>query len=102
MKVIKEISRVTTRALVFLEWHDSNASPLGKRTGHWIRNFEELLGKSFPGKATAIIRLPQELWPDKNWQKYGHIVQMQKGEVEILPCVYLEHGLTVEASCANE
>lgn len=43
VKVIKEISRVTTRALVFLEWHDSNASPLGKYVGHWIRNFGSFL-----------------------------------------------------------
>jgi ubiquinone/menaquinone biosynthesis C-methylase UbiE len=102
VKAIEEMFRVTTRALVFLEWHDSNASPLGKYAGHWIRNLEELLMKSFPGNATTVIKLPKELWQDRNWQKYGHIVQMQKKEVEVPPCIHLEHGLIVQSSCASE
>ncbi|MEM2914596.1 MAG: class I SAM-dependent methyltransferase [Candidatus Bathyarchaeia archaeon] len=77
-KVIREMLRVTRKALIFLEWHtfDKKRGSLGFYSGHWIRNYKELLKEFVPENKIKIVKLPEELWPDLNWQRWGYIIEV--------------------------
>jgi len=76
-KVIAEMLRVAGRALILLEWHCFNfkSKPLGIYVGHWARDYVALLKKFIPEEKICIIKLPEELWPDKNWQRWGGVIE---------------------------
>lgn len=77
-KVIEEMLRVTRQTLILLEWHcfDSKSDPLGVYVGHWMRDYETLLKEFVPEKKIQVIKMPEELWSDENWQKYGGIIEV--------------------------
>ncbi|MGQ9460516.1 MAG: class I SAM-dependent methyltransferase [Candidatus Bathyarchaeaceae archaeon] len=77
-KVIGEMLRVARKALIFLEWHgfNSKSNPLGIYVGHWMRDYVTLLKEFIPEKKIKAIKMPEELWPDKNWQRWGAIIEV--------------------------
>lgn len=79
-KVIKELIRISRKALILMEWHSFGAesNPLGYYGGHWIRDYYSLLKMFITEEKIRIIKMPEELWPDKNWQKYGGVVVAEK------------------------
>lgn len=77
-KVIKEMLRVARKALIFLEWHcfNSKCSPLGVYRGHWMRNYATLLKEFVPENKIKIFKMPEEIWPDRNWQRWGAVIEV--------------------------
>jgi len=79
-KVLRELIRINRKALVLMEWHcfESKPPPLNCYTTHWVRNYTALLKNLFPDIEVRFIKMPEELWPDKNWQRFGGIVIAEK------------------------
>ena len=79
-KVIKELIRITRKALLLMEWHcfESKSNPLGFYIGQWVRDYVALSKKCYPEGKVRAIKMPEHLWPDKNWQRYGGIVSLEK------------------------
>jgi len=77
-KVMTGVLRITRKALVFLEWHSFGcaADPRGVYVGHWMRDYTALLKEFVPQENIHVIKMPDELWPDKYWQKYGGVVEV--------------------------
>jgi len=77
-KVIEEMLRVTRKALIFLEWHcfDSKRNPLGVYVGHWMRDYRALLKEFVPEDKIKVTKMPKDLWPDPNWQRWGGVVEV--------------------------
>jgi len=77
-KVIAEMLRVTQKALILLEWHsfDSKSNPLGVYVGHWIRDYVTLLKEFISETKIKVIKMPEEFWPDKNWQRWGAVIEV--------------------------
>ncbi len=77
-KVMEGMLRIARKALVFLEWHsfDSVANPRGVYVGHWMRDYTALLKEFVPQENIHVTKMPEELWSDKYWQKYGGVVEV--------------------------
>lgn len=77
-KLLGEMLRVTRKALIFLEWHcfNSKSNPLGVYVGHWMRNYVTLLKEFVPENKIKVIKMPEELWPDQNWQRWGAVIEV--------------------------
>ena len=79
-KVIREMIRITRKALIFVEWHDGDQKWSGKYNAHvgvWQRNYSDLLRNFVAENQITISKIPEELWPDENWQKYGYIIEVK-------------------------
>lgn len=81
-KVISEMLRITRNSLILLEWNDfyNEKNPLGKLKKHWIRNYKSLLSQFVSADKIKIEKLAENLWPDKNWQKYGALIEVHNPE----------------------
>ena len=77
-KVIEEMLRVSRKALILMEWHDFNSkhNSLGRYKRHWVRDYKTLLKEFVSEDKIKINKLPNNLWTDRNWQKYGAIVEV--------------------------
>lgn len=77
-KVMGEMLRVARKAMVFLEWHcwGSKCNPLGVYVGHWARDYVALLKDFIPEGKVEVTKLPKELWPDQNWQRWGAVIEV--------------------------
>jgi ubiquinone/menaquinone biosynthesis C-methylase UbiE len=77
-KVLEEMLRVTRKGLIFLEWHcfNSESNPLGVYVGHWMRDYVTLLKEFIPENKIKVVKMPEELWPDQNWQRWGAVVEV--------------------------
>jgi SAM-dependent methyltransferase len=49
---------------------------LGLFVGHWARDYRMLFEEFVPKERVYITKLPNELWDDKNWQKWGAIIEV--------------------------
>jgi ubiquinone/menaquinone biosynthesis C-methylase UbiE len=81
-KVIKEMVRITRRALVLVEWHcepetDSSHGLGVYHSGHWKRNYVDLLKQFVPEAQIRLAKIPPEAWPDENWGKLGHVIEVR-------------------------
>ena len=74
--VISEISRVTRKFLILVEWFDNNSIQGVLKNNHWARNYEKLLSKF--GWEVTKRKISFEEWPNKNWAKYGYIFTGKK------------------------
>jgi len=79
-KVLRELIRIGRKALVLMEWHcfELKSPHLSCYTTHWVRDYVALLKNLFPDIKVRFIKMPTELWPDKNWQRFGGIVIAEK------------------------
>jgi ubiquinone/menaquinone biosynthesis C-methylase UbiE len=77
-EVIAEMLRVTRKSLILLEWHcfNSKSNPAGVYVGHWMRDYVALLEEFVPVNKIKVIKMPEELWPDKNWQRWGGVIEV--------------------------
>lgn len=77
--VINEMFRISNKAIILMEWHDFNSknNPLGKYKRHWVRDYKKLLKEFIPEEFIKINKLPDNLWTDKNWQKYGAVIEVK-------------------------
>jgi ubiquinone/menaquinone biosynthesis C-methylase UbiE len=79
-KVIKQMLDKANKAVILLEWNDfeNTYNTKGKYQKHWIRNYHTLLGEFIEKENITIEKLPENLWPDANWQRYGAIIEIKK------------------------
>jgi len=79
-KVVKEMFRISRKALIFLEWHEnSEKDPKGLgiyHFGHWKRNHINLLKEFVRENQIHIEKIPEELWPGKYWNQLGYIIEV--------------------------
>ena len=77
-KVLEEMLRISIKALILFEWQDfkSQSNPLGKFKRHWVRNYFALIKEFIPEEQIKIIKSPKDFWNDKNWQKYGAVIEI--------------------------
>lgn len=80
-KVIEGMLRVTRKSLILLEWHcfNSKSNPAGVYVGLWMRDYVALLKEFVPENKIKVIKMPEELWPDENWQRYGGVIEVVMG-----------------------
>lgn len=77
-KVIKEMIRVSKKGIILLEHQDKESDGLGDyNLGSWKRNYEKLLKQFSPESQIRLIKIPDKLWPDKNWRKFGYIIEAE-------------------------
>lgn len=67
-KALKEIDRIARHGIILIEWHDESLGGV-VRESHWARNYQALL-KSL-GYQTIQLKITKDLWPEKNWMKFG-------------------------------
>lgn len=73
--VIREMLRVTRKALIFIEYHSENASARGDYVrDHWVRNYRTLLARHIPERALRLTPLPVGTLGG-DWDALGHIVE---------------------------
>jgi SAM-dependent methyltransferase len=75
-RVIAGLLRIADKALILNEWHSAKVNSLGAYEGNWVRNYISLLKEITPGRKIKITKIPEELWLDKNWQKWGGVVEV--------------------------
>ena len=77
-KVIRELARISRKGIIMAEWHTPEGIKeiYDPHIGVWRRNYKILLSEIFPRKSILISKIPTELWPDENWQKFGYIIEV--------------------------
>lgn len=77
---IADIFRISKKGIVLFEWYDffHTDNYLGKLHKHWIRNYCALFKKFIAEEKIKVEKIPENLWSDKYWQKYGAIVEVCK------------------------
>ena len=82
-KVLREMLRVTRRALILLERHRFEADgkdPQGLgiySQGLWIRDYVALLKQLVVAERIRVTKLPENVWP--GWEGLGAIVEVSVG-----------------------
>jgi len=83
MKVIKEMVRMTRRALVLVEWHcfepkKKDTSRLGVYyRGLWKRDYVTLLKQFVREEQIHITKITEEAWPgEEAWKEVGAIIEV--------------------------
>jgi ubiquinone/menaquinone biosynthesis C-methylase UbiE len=72
-QVLKELFRVSNKALIFNELHYGNgANAIYK--DHWIYDWNELLKNFVKQEQITISRIPQGLWLGQ-WQEFGCVIE---------------------------
>jgi ubiquinone/menaquinone biosynthesis C-methylase UbiE len=76
--VIKEMFRITRRALIFIELHDEHLKKYAcfYDHGNWKRNYVDLLKKYVSKDSIYLTKLPKELWPEEPWLKQGFMIRV--------------------------
>jgi hypothetical protein len=54
----------------------ASKASLGLFVGHWARDYRMLFKEFVPKERIHITKLPDELWNDKNWQRWGAIIEV--------------------------
>lgn len=77
-KVIKDMLHIARKALILFEWHSfgSPAGPCGVYMGHWTRDYTALLKEFVSQDKIHVIKMPEQLWSDKHWQKHGAVIEV--------------------------
>ena len=78
-KVLKELLRISSRGVVFLEWNwfENTSYPDDVYIDHWVRSYEKLLNKLFSGRSVQINKLPSGMFNgDENWGRYGAVIKI--------------------------
>ncbi len=78
-KLITETARIAKMVLIFIEWHlpDKRKELYDSHIGVWKRDYLNLFKKYFLQEKINISKIPKELWPDENWQKFGYIIEIK-------------------------
>ena len=79
--VIREMRRVSRRALLFVELHCPESrrdrQGLGVFTPDgWVRDYRRLLKKFFPDNSITLTKSPQDVWPEGRWGELGHLISV--------------------------
>lgn len=80
LKVVRDLLRLTRRALILVEWHsfDKRPDPNGLGfyyNGKWVRDYVALLRHLAPEAEVKVTKLTKEDWPDPFWGETGAVVE---------------------------
>jgi predicted O-methyltransferase YrrM len=81
-EVIKEMIRITNKALVLMELHcfGANAkdpSGMGVYQGdNWLRDYASLLKQFVSAERVRVTRIPEGVWPVKPWNQWGAVIEV--------------------------
>lgn len=81
-QVVKEMIRLSRRALILVEWHcfeSQQKDPCGMgiyRHGTWMRDYVALLKQFVQEENIRVTKIPDEVWPDKGWQRFGAVIEV--------------------------
>lgn len=79
-KVIKEMVRITNKAIIINEWNKNDLS-LQMSTyyyGHWIHDYISLFSNYVPLENIERIKINSNIWNDKKWIAFGEIITINK------------------------
>ena len=80
-RVLREIARVTRRAVLFNEWmlHDPGTEETSVWYGrHWVHDYRALMRVHARDGAVRVTRIPPGLWePGGGWERYGCLVEVE-------------------------
>ena len=82
-KTIKDMLRVSRRALVLMECYsfepskDINGKGINQN-GIWVRDYAALLKRFVPEKQIRINRIPEDVWPVEPWKSCGVVIEVIK------------------------
>ena len=80
--VIKNMIRITRRALILMEWHcfePQSKDPYGLgvyHLGHWKRDYVALLKQFDRDEHIHVTKITEKIWPEKNWSEVGAIIEV--------------------------
>lgn len=79
-RVVEDMLRISCKALLLLEWNSGpdkkDPRGLGRYCGgKWKRDYGALLRQFVREDQVRITKLPEDLWPDKNWQQLGACIE---------------------------
>ena len=82
--VIREMRRVSRRALLFVELHRPESRRDRKGLGvftpdGWVRDYRRLLERFFPDNSITLTKIPQDVWPEGRWGELGHLISVTLG-----------------------
>jgi ubiquinone/menaquinone biosynthesis C-methylase UbiE len=76
MRVTEEIQRVARKAIVLVEHHSEEESPIGVNRGKWwLRNYVKLF-QPYTREAQCT-KITSDVWGG-NWSQFGYIIEMEK------------------------
>ena len=81
-KVIKDMIRITRRALILMEWHcfePQRKDPNGLgvyHCGYWKRDYVALVQQFVPVEHCRVTKISEDIWPDKNWSGVGAVIEV--------------------------
>lgn len=83
MRVIAEMSRISRRALLFIELHhvDSrrDSGGLGVYTPDgWVRDYRKLLKQFFDEDSITLTKVPADVWPTGQWPAWGYLITVMR------------------------
>lgn len=79
-KVLHEMYRSTRKFIVLFEYHERSfwrRLLIRLQTGYNAYDYRSLL-ESTGFYSVRVIKMPPQLWPDTNWQRYGHLIIAKK------------------------
>ena len=81
-EVIKEMIRITRRALILMEWHSfepERKDPKGLEVyylGCWKRDYVALLKQFVPEEEIRVTKITEDVWPEENWKRWGGVIEV--------------------------
>jgi len=80
-EAVSEALRIARKAAIFLEWHQDFGRDSGARGvfhfDHWKRDYKKLLAEFIPPASIKVIKIPEGLWPGKDWEQLGYLIEAQ-------------------------
>lgn len=81
-QIISEMKRVASKALIFVELHQTGATndPLGLGVytqDGWVRDYQKLLNHFFADRNIKIIKIPADLWTAGAWPRLGYLIKAE-------------------------
>ena len=91
-KIVKEMVRITRKAIILVEWNDFGSKKKYKKTlgtyynSLWKRDYAILLKEIVPEGEINVTKITGNMWADKNWKKVGAIIEvvMDTTSVEVV------------------
>ncbi|MBS7632037.1 class I SAM-dependent methyltransferase [Candidatus Bathyarchaeota archaeon] len=76
MQVTEEIQRIARKAIVLVEHHSGEESPIGVNMGKWwLRNYVKLFQPYI--RQARCTKITSDVWGG-NWSRFGYIIEMEK------------------------
>ena len=79
MKVIAEMTRVSRRALLFIELHDMESGSRHVYTEDgWVRDYRKLLNHFFSDDSLTLTKIPAGVWSEGRWARLGYLITARR------------------------